>query len=1135
LDAAGLIVHRGSRIERLADALAAMLEAQRPSDPLQAQTVVVAHPGMQRWLQHRFARRQALAGGHPIAANLDMPLPWEWLQRLARDVLGEEADADRGWRTDALRWSIFALLEQADEPAIRALLADGDARRRFLLADRLAGVFTQYLIYRADWLRGWESGARGDDADWQAALWRRLRAGIMAPHRADRIVRLCRALARDTRPRAPLHVFGVSHLPPDLLVVLRALAQRCEVHVHFPDPCREHWTYLRDRRELLRLEGDAQALYYEVGHPLLVSLGRIAQDFCLTLEEIATEDHRDPADDDETPVDGQDLLQQVQASLRRMQPDLVGGPFRAGATAAALEERLRPLRADASLRVHACHTRLRELEVLRDVLLRHLADDPSLRHRDIVVMAPDIAAYAPYLPAVFGEPGRHRDDPLHVPWHVADIGLASAHPLIGGFARLLDLAESRFAASDVLGLLDLPPLARRFGFDDDAREALERWLRRARVAWGLDAAMKAEVGAAGIVDNSWQFGLDRLYAGLVVGDEGEAALVDGILPLEGVAGIATEAIGRLDRLLLELRRLREGCAVARRPGDWRDWLLERMDALLRIDLSDDAERRAADALRRRIAEIALEAQDAGFDVAQPWTVVREALLAKLAVVPERQPFLLGGVTFCGLVPQRSLPFRLVCLLGMNEGEFPRVTGDGGLNRMSTRPRRGDRETRSEDRYLFLEALMAARARLHLSYIGWGVNDGKRRNPAAPLAELLQYLDEQHGIAAESDIERPWLVFHPLQPFDPRYYELGDDGRREDERLFSYDRTWLVDMGTAGRPQPFLDLSAQPPAPAARDTIEIPLGSLRRYWKDPARATIERVGIALDALDDQRWPDREPLESCMPPLDRFERRLLFDALASGADVPAEAPPWLARSGRLASGCIGEATYEDARLAASDLLDEARRVLGTRAVPEPQDVDVDLGHGLRVAGRVERAFRTRSGLVLFDAKGSGADGLREWIDFYIDWAALRLGTVDACDASFLAYAKRASAPKWLPVLLGQSPDQLRDGLRRFAAAYRDAGEQPPLFFPRTANAYATSGRRRDKAEAAWLGDEGASGRTGERDYAPGHARLLARDLDFLDASTEAHARFVATIESIADVLDPQRLVLFAPPRARRGGNA
>ncbi|HEU4664180.1 MAG TPA: exodeoxyribonuclease V subunit gamma, partial [Dokdonella sp.] len=793
----GLIVHRASRVERLAQVLAERLDAERPANPLEPQRIVVAHPGMQRWLFGFLGRRASDSGGHPIAANLEMLLPWQWMLRRLQELEGDDIAHDGVWRQDALRWLILDGLAQLPSSVAGHLADDAQARRRFQLAHQLAGIYTQYLVYRPDWIRAWERAPR-DARDWQAALWCEVRKRTSSAHRADRAERLLGSLAASSPDHGSLHVFGTSHVAPDLLAVLRAVAARRDVHLYFPDPCREHWSYLRSRRSLLHLDGDPQALYFEVGHPLLVALGRVAQDFCLVLDELDAIDERDSLDDGEVVRHDGSLLDRVQSSVRCMQPDEVGAAFRetlpaglvdldAPARAAALESRLRVLRADASLRVHACHTRLRELEVLKDALLAALAENPRLRHRDIVVMAPDMAAYAPYLPAVFGEPARHVNDPLHVPWHIADIGLAGSHPLIGAFTRLLDLAESRFAVSDVLGLLDVPALARRYGFDEAGRETLEQWLRRARVAWGLDASMKQQAGGAAIEANSWQFGIDRLYAGLVAGNEGDEVQVDGVLPLDGVFGAATTAIGQLDRLLSELRRLRAGFAHVRPLAEWSTWLLERVDALFEVDPRDEAERAAGDALRRRIADLARQSREAGSETAQPWPIVREALLVMLADLPDRQPFLLGGVTFCGLVPQRSIPFKVVCVLGLNEGEFPRSASDAGLNRMAAHPRRGDRDTRNEDRYLFLEALMSARERLHLSYIGTGVHDGKPRNAASPLAELLQFLDEQHAIQTPSTVARPWLVAHPLQPFDARYYERDAGGAPAyDERLYSYD-------------------------------------------------------------------------------------------------------------------------------------------------------------------------------------------------------------------------------------------------------------------------------------------------------------------------------------------------------------
>lgn len=1088
-----LIVHRDSRTEALAGLFARALDANRPANPLAPQMVVVAHSGLRRWLLGVMAHRAARG----IAANFDMMLPWQWLQRIASELLGEAALIDGAWRTESLRWHIYAALTRIDAPQVRAYLHGDDAeRRRFQLADHLAGIYTQYLIYRPDWIQAWEQGAERDN--WQARLWRALRQAIEQPHRAQRRDALVAALQRHHGDTSPLHVFGVSHLAPDVLAALHAASARRAVNLYFPDPCRQYWADLATPRAALKRQPEGDDLYYEIGHPLLVSLGRMGQDFFIQLDALGVELGGDEDEEAVTPT----LLGAVQASIRNCTPTLVAARSARGD--------------DTSLRVHACHTRLRELEVLKDALLGLLADNAELQHRDIVVMAPNIAAYAPYLAAVFGAPARYAADRAQIPWHLADVGLANTHPLLAAFSRILDLADSRFAFSEIMDFLDVPALARRFGIDRDARDALEPALRRARIAWGLDAPMKAQAGAAAVDQNSWAFGFDRLYAGLVAGEDADDALLDGILPLPGVGGGEAEAIGRLDRLLDALRQIRDGMGTPRSLLAWRDWLLEQIDRLFLGAAHDEAEAGALEALRRIIAALGDQADAAGA-AALPWRVVREAARGELARISERQPFLLGGVTFCGLVPQRSIPFRVICLLGMNEGEFPRQAGGSGLNLMLEHPRRGDRDTRREDRYLLLEALMAARDHLHISYIGEGVHDGKPRNPASPLNELLQFLDAQCGCAG--DAPRPWLVRHPLQPFDARYFD------RSDPRLFSFDPAFATNAMVVVNTT-FIDLHAEQRAtPASR---EISLGWLKRFWRDPAKALLrDDAGVSLDALDAESWPDREPLKATMDAQGGIERQLLFAALTAGhAQLPPSAPDWLGRSGMLAAGAAGERAYANARTRVQAALAAARDFLGD-STPCVQAVDLDFG-GIHITGSVD-AFRDASGRVrLFGAKPVNVARFNELLPFYFDFAALRLILPDEVAAEYIEYAKDnkvpVRTPKLLASILKQDRLQLRTGLQRLASAAVTASASGFLFPPRTAWewAMAKADRRASAAQDQWEGDEF---HPGERSYTPGYTALLARDFDFADAQSPAHARFVQTCALVCAALDPSREILLS----------
>ncbi|HSE12671.1 MAG TPA: exodeoxyribonuclease V subunit gamma, partial [Rudaea sp.] len=555
VDSSGMIIYRASRLEALLEPLQTLMQAVPPSHALAPHSVIAAHPGMQRWLSRELALRRGPRG---IVANLRIELPSEWLDRLALAVLGEEAVALRPYRRDVLRWRIHECLDTLDDERVEAYLrasTNGRAQRRFQLAERLARIYTRYLVYRPDWLRDWAAGRDATrSGTFLAPLWKMLHRQIALPHRGEMIARLLAQLANpaaDVLGAEPLHVFGIAHLAPAELDVLRAVARHRPIVLYVPDPCREFWGGLRtDRRrlrELLRQDPDApatQAAFLEQDHPLLASWGRMGQQFLLALDDSsAAIDERHWQDQSDTPrLDTR--LHRVQESIRQLKPGLIGA-----------DVDFETARADCSLRVHACHTRLRELEVLRDALLRARADDPRLKPSGIVVMMPDIQAYLPLLPTVFGEAGRH-EGPL--PYHCFDVAVARAHPLFNAFRQLLDLAQARVTAPEVVDLLAVPQVARKLGLGAGDVDVLTRWLQDSRVAWALDAEFRTRFDVPAIAEHTFAWAMDRLIAGYAVGspdgDETTALVLPDahIAPLGGVHGPQAALVGALDALLVEV-------------------------------------------------------------------------------------------------------------------------------------------------------------------------------------------------------------------------------------------------------------------------------------------------------------------------------------------------------------------------------------------------------------------------------------------------------------------------------------------------------------------------------------------------------------------------------------------------------
>lgn len=1186
----GLLIYRASRLEKLLDPLVLLLAATQPDNVLAPQTIIAAHPGMKQWLNGALAREY---GAGEIAANLDILLPSPWIDRLAQQLLGQRAVSLPRYQRQHLRWSIHEVLRGdvatlgITDARIASYLrtddATGDggaadqARRRFQLADRLARIYSQYLVYRPDWLRTWErdqfnvvTGAIADpvlastEQHLLGPLWRHLHDQLGA-HRGDVVGALIEHLGSAEAAGEALHVFGVSHLAPSELAVLRAVARHRLVALYVPDPCREYWGGLgKTLPELRQQSADEQArldtadgndYWVEQSHPLLASWGRMGQHFVMDLasgegDVLADVRHRE----DEQSIGKMTRLQRVQQSIRALEPSLMR---------VDLTQPVDPAeRADASLRVHSSHTRLRELEVLRDQLLDALASSDAegkpIRPADIVVMAPDIQSYVPLIPAVFGVPGYATG---LLPYQLADVAVSRSHSLFGAFQRLLDLPGTRVTAPEVVDLLAVPEISHRLGLDSAGVAELAEWLKASRVAWALDPAFRQRFGVPPIAEHTFGWAMDRMLSGYLMADaaEGErqtsVRLPDGteLAPLTGIHGPAAGYLGALDHLLQEVQTLCDLAVESRRASDWAVELEGRFEALFRIDPMDRAAREAKSMVVGFIRAIASEPASADEDPMLHFSVVRDLLVERLSGVPEHQRFLMGGITFCGMVPQRAIPFKVVAVLGLNDGDFPRSSSDAGLDLMSRFRRMGDRDVRSDDRYLFLETLMSARERLHLSYIGEGVKDGKPRNPAPPLAELLAVLDVAAGLRPDDDkTDRPWQVHHPLQPFDGRYFDSSDT------RLFSYNARFAGMHGNGDKPDvaPFLDRG---------NTHVVEIGStvalreLHAYYKDPAKQVLaRRMQVSLDGLEDDRLPQDEPIEAKFAALDTVAKKLFFnDALPGWPQAewpPKQVPDWLRLGGSMPPGRAGQQAWGDESGVVSLMLEQAGRLPGfEHAAPAAGSRELDvLVDGYRITGLVEHVYSAnvdgRDQLQLLRVFGGKRGQLKaekelnfkDRVPMFLDWALLRLQSArpggglptvrlralvggDECpwqdgingwDEHFM----QASAAQRSTMLR-----ELEQRLVQLLAWWIEAQSAPRWYFPKSAweaikgRAYPAKAKVATESDteddhastpepplsigSAWIASH--DGGTGERDYAPGYSHLLAGEVDFADDSTELDA--------------------------------
>jgi exodeoxyribonuclease V gamma subunit len=892
-----LHIHRAERADRLADALAAIL-AEPPEDPFTPEVIAVPTRGMERWLtqqiSHRLGARPERADG--VCANVEFPFPRRLIGGSIATASGVDPAADP-WPPERSVWPLLEVVGQClGEPWLARLAThlgrpgstpedSSGSERRFGRLRLIADFYDQYGVRRPAMLQAW---ARGEDSNgageplpagavWQAELWRRLRAAIALPSPAERLDAACDRL-RETPGIVDLpgrfSLFGLTRLPASYLQALAALAAGREVHLFVLHPSPALWQAISDRIARETIIKRAQDTTVELpGNRLLASWGVDARELQLVLElagGCADHHHGLDAELDQT------LLGHIQADVLANRPPsgvpLPGEP----------DGRLLLSAEDHSIEIHSCHGPARQIEVLREAILHLLQDDDTLEPRDIIVMCPDIETFAPLIQATFGSIEVHDGDENGLPGagigrpdlrvRLADRSLRQTNPVLAVVARLMELAEQRLTASEMLDLADSEPVRRRFRFDDEDLGRIQDWVAKSGIRWGLDAAHRLEYKLDQVATGTWRTGLERILLGVAMSESGQH-LYEGVLPVDDVESRAIDLAGRFAEFVARVGMSLDALTEPNTVAGWAAAIAEAADMLT---ATGDREAWQGHELQAMLAEIVSEAGAAASTTRIALSEVRALLRHRLRGRPTRANFRTGHLTVCTLVPMRSVPHRVVCLLGLDDGAFPRRSPRDGDDLLLDSPHVGDRDPRTEDRQMLLDALLAARERLIIMFSGNDERTNAPRPPAVPVGELLDVIE---GTARMDDgAARDHIVVrHPLQLFDPRNFIAGE---LVGGTPWGFDQPALDGAialsGKRSEPPPFL-AAALPAVAASRLALE----DLVAFAERPVRAFLrQRLGISVSESDDE-IEDGLPVELDGLELWKIGQRLL-DGVLAGVD-------------------------------------------------------------------------------------------------------------------------------------------------------------------------------------------------------------------------------------------------------------
>jgi len=905
------ILHSSNKTENLVVHLTAVIENSPLTSPFAKEVFLIQSQGMERWLS------QQLANQFKVWGNYEFLFPGKFFSSLAQSIDSRLSDA--AFERNLMLWRIEALLRRLDgdtfSPLTQYLSGENIALKRYQLAQQLAQIFDQYQMMRPDMLETWQKGRflyQTATERWQQALWLQITEQTGSKHRGslwlDVIAKLNAAEEGAFSRQLPerISVFGLNTLPPLFLSYLQSLSKHCQLHLFLLNPAQDFWADLASKRQRTNDENFT-------GHPLLSTLGQQGREFQEMLLEQAQFDFEPES------FEASEALN----NLQRLQNDILNNRLDGAVKTQNIQ--------DNSISIHACHSRMREVEVLKNQLLQALENDSTLELRDIVVMAPDIQVYEPFISAVF-------DDIQHA---IADRSLRLSNRALDAFIRFLDLSQSRFGRQAVLDLLEQPVVYPGFGLSETDLELIKHWVQDTHVLWGKSAQHKQELGLPELSENTWQAALDRLLMGYAVGSDeyfviaASASahakhLLGDVLPYKDIEGSSALALGGLCDFMQLLFKADNELKQAKPLKSWSVRLYYYADQLLAA--AEPVERQQ---LNELLAELSAEPASVHND-----DVELQVIISRLkGMVAERKSangFLRGQLTFCSMLPMRSIPFKVIALLGMNDGEFPRIDRPPTFDLPAKNFRKGDRSHRADDRYQFLETLLSARQQLIVTYIGQSISHNDPIPPSVVISELLEVL--QCG----GDL----ITRHPLQPFSRRYFDGTAD-------LFSFSE---ADCEIA---KALSDRSDQSLAPTnswwqgtiPEDTVEtevIELSELFSFFRHPQRYFMQRQMDLRFSRMEAAAEEREPFSVAKLEGYAIYHEWIHEAL-NGKPISVKK---LQAQGRWLAGMPGELEFERQQRVINEFVERIKaKNLGARLDDLPIDVTVN---GYRLVGKLGNRY-------------------------------------------------------------------------------------------------------------------------------------------------------------------------------------
>ncbi|WP_299978629.1 exodeoxyribonuclease V subunit gamma [Desulfobacula sp.] len=1021
-------IFKSNKMENLMDALASVL-SHVPDNPMMPEWIGIQSRGMKQWIAIQMAQNFG------VCANMHFLFPRQMVDQILTSFKPLEDQQD-SLNEDFLFWSVMKLLNenrsQKESSSVENYIKEDETGKKLCqLSMKIAKVFDDYQVYRPHMLIDWQKYQSHETfkdpvVRWQAKLWNQVVSKDPQNHISFK-ARLflekfsSKTISTDNLPPR-MSLFGISALPELFLQVFEKVSEIMDINLFLLTPSNQFFFDIKSERQIGRMalredtSTDPELLYYEMTNPLLSSLGISGKGFHSCLEAF---NYHEPFDD--LFADPPKESGEFNTMLAVLQSDILNlihrkeGCRDAPVTIAA---------SDTSICVHACHSPMREAQVLKDLLLNEFEKDPDLAPHDIIVMMPDIEAYAPFIESVFS-----LETPL--PFSISDRRKRSESEPLDAFLKILALKDSRLEQSYVLDLLLSESIAKKFNITFDEISMIEKMVEDAKIFWGRDAGHRETLGLPPFEENTWQFGLQRLFMGMAMPENQDVPVQD-ILPCQSFEGLDLEVLGKLAAFCHTLFSCLETLTGQKTIERWCEALKK-----ISVFLMDRNFKNGEDLtfLIQTIDQLKEDAEKAGFDETVTFDMIFSVIEQKLEFNISQGNFLAGNITFCNVMPMRSIPFKIVVLMGMDEKSFPRQAFSPGFNLIKKYPRAGDKSERDEDRYLFLETLLSVRSKFIITYTGMSIQDNSKIPCAGVVSELLDTMDQsfifQEGVGHH--------FFHPLHPFNEEYFNQNNEFLSFSKDNCNIAKALSPIRPEKDRPEKSVFIQASAGKESKDPPSNLDLDEMIRFFKNPVQSYMkEELSIKLPDMEEKTY-DREVFS--ISGLDQYTLGSFLVEKNSNSLEERDFYTIIKAMGSLPFGEKGKFEYEKMANIASPVINAAKTIANKKQLPPVvREVNID---GLIVSANFSDIREDGVYFVTY-GKLNSARLLSGWIRHLF----LNISVPSGYPKKTILIGRDPKGKK--PVLTCSFPALGADALKYFkelTQIYEKGGEQPFYFFCET----------------------------------------------------------------------------------------